>query len=134
MFEKYGKYDEDLKILGDWEFCIRTIIINNCSVRHIQFTITNYDMGGISETNGVKNKTEKNLILQRYFPHRIILDLEKLLYYRNDFKIIDCYKDHRFYKFIMMFLYKAGNKIERVIRKWIVASVLKNFLSRWNES
>jgi glycosyltransferase involved in cell wall biosynthesis len=117
LFEKYGKYDEGLKILGDWEFCIRTIIINNCSVRHIQYTITNYDMGGISETNSAKNKTEKNVILQSYFPDRIIFDLEKLVSYKNDFKIIDWYRDHRFYKFIMMFLYKAGKKIEKIIKK-----------------
>lgn len=117
LLEKYGKYDESLKIIGDWDFCIRTIIIGNCSVRHLQLTITNYDMGGESATNSIQNEIEKSIILKRHFPHRVILDLERFIIYRDDFKMIDWYKDHKFYKFLMEFLYKAGKKIEKLTKK-----------------
>ena len=114
LFEKYGKYDESLKIIGDWDFCIRSIIVNTCSVRHIQFTITNYDLTGISATNREQNKIEKALILNKYFPPRLILDLERLSAYKNDFNLIDWYNSHPFHKSILKFIFKAGNKVKTI--------------------
>ena len=114
LFEKYGKYDESLKIIGDWDFCIRSIIVNTCSVRHIQFTITNYDLTGISATDREQNEIEKKLILNKYFPPRLILDLERLSAYKNDFKLIDWYNSRPFYKSILKFIFKAGNKAKTI--------------------
>ena len=114
LFEKYGKYDESLKIIGDWDFCIRSIIVNNCSVRHIQFTISNYDLTGISTTNREQNEIEKTLILNKYFPPRLIKDLERLSAYKNDFKLIDWYNSRPLYKSIMKFIFKVGYKVKTI--------------------
>ncbi|MEN8226432.1 MAG: glycosyltransferase family 2 protein, partial [Bacteroidota bacterium] len=35
LFEKFGLYREDFKVIADWEFFFRTIILNNCSIKHI---------------------------------------------------------------------------------------------------
>jgi glycosyltransferase involved in cell wall biosynthesis len=110
LFEKYGKYDENFKINGDWEFCIRVIILNNCSVRHIPFTISNYDLGGISSLNPEGRNTERDAVLARYFPQRVLLDYERMALYKNDFEIIDWYKRHRFCYFINKTLYRLGKK------------------------
>jgi glycosyltransferase involved in cell wall biosynthesis len=110
LFQKYGNYDEKLRILGDWEFCIRTLIINNRSVQHLQITITNYDLGGISSTNKELNEAEKMGILDKYFTPGIISDLKKLALYKNDFILIDWLNSHRFYKSLVMFIYKIGKR------------------------
>lgn len=75
LFEKYGLYREDFKYNSDWEFWIRTIILNNCTTEKISEIICEYNLEGISS---IENQTEKykneivevysNPILQKFIP------------------------------------------------------------------
>jgi len=75
MFENYGFYREDFKYNADWEFWIRTIILNNCSTEKINHIICEYNLEGISSTenNSDKAKSEiaevlSNPLLQKFIP------------------------------------------------------------------
>ncbi|MBL7911112.1 MAG: glycosyltransferase [Bacteroidia bacterium] len=50
LFEKFGAYNETLKITGDYEFFIRTVLKNNVSTKHVSFPISIFDLGGISNS------------------------------------------------------------------------------------
>jgi glycosyltransferase involved in cell wall biosynthesis len=116
LFEKYGKYDEKSKITGDWEFCIRVIILNNCSVRHIPFTISNYDLGGISSLNIEGRNTERDEVLSRYFTRRIIDDYEYWSKKEREIEIMVWYKQHHFLYGSLVFIYKVIALIRKLTK------------------
>ncbi|MBA2611416.1 MAG: glycosyltransferase [Bacteroidetes bacterium] len=51
VFEKFGAYNESLKITGDYEFFIRTVLKHHVSTKHIAFAISIFDLGGISNSD-----------------------------------------------------------------------------------
>lgn len=76
IFDKYGFYDEELKIVSDWKFFITTIVLNNCSKKHLPFPISYFSLDGIStkETNLMHN--ERKTVLNKYFPELVLKDYE----------------------------------------------------------
>ncbi len=75
LFKNFGFYREDFKYNSDWEFWIRTIILNNCTTEKIDIVICEYNLDGISSK---QNNTEsyfkeiKNVLshplLQKFVP------------------------------------------------------------------
>jgi len=76
LFEKYGNYDENLKIVSDWKFCLETIIIHNVTVKYIDLIISFYDLNGISNKMIEIEETERTKVLHELFPVKIIQDYE----------------------------------------------------------
>ena len=64
LFEKYGLYKLDYKIIADWIFFIETIAKHNASTRHIDATISVFDTNGMSSDP---------------------LNLESIIHQRNEF-------------------------------------------------
>lgn len=75
---KETPYDETLKITADWKFFLQKIIIENCSVEFIKDIIAIYDTNGISSTNQILMREEKEKVLAEFFPSRILLDYHYL--------------------------------------------------------
>jgi len=55
LFEKYGYYNEQMKICSDWEWYVRAIAVGGEKVFYTNIDVTIFDMFGVSESNG-KNK------------------------------------------------------------------------------
>lgn len=89
MFEKFGLYNEDLKIVSDWEFFFKCLGLNGTTFKSINTTITHFDMNGISSSNGDKVNAEKELVYKKYLPY--IFNNEDDLYIFEKFK----YRDNR---------------------------------------
>lgn len=70
LFEKFFYYNENLKIVSDWEFFIYCICKQNCSYKYLDFTIANFDESGISSVPENANKIllERETVLQNHFP------------------------------------------------------------------
>lgn len=73
-------YNENLKIVSDWEFFLMSLIFNNASYCKIPFTISEYDMNGISSTNADLYKEERKTVLLKMIPERILKDYECFYY------------------------------------------------------
>lgn len=87
MFLKYGLYREDFKYNSDWEFWIRTIILNNCSTEKLDQIICEYNLEGISSTenNSEAYKNEINEVLSHPLLSKFVPDYE--LWRKNDFEL-----------------------------------------------
>ena len=74
LFERYGYFDETLKICSDWKFFILAMILHNASVRYIDKTLVNFDSSGISSKveNVQRIRTEKTKVLKELIPERIL--------------------------------------------------------------
>jgi len=80
LFEKYGYYDEGLKIVSDWKWFLKAIIIGGEKPRYIDLNVTLFDMTGISETNKSLDKAERKQVLEQLFPTTILADYEKFAF------------------------------------------------------
>jgi len=76
LFDKYGLYDETLKIVSDWKFYVQAIIFGKENLLYQNIDVTLFDMTGISETNKDLDRTERLQVLQELLPERILQDYQ----------------------------------------------------------
>lgn len=69
LFEQYGLYNENNKIVSDWEFFFKTMGLNGASYMKIDTTITHFDMNGISSVQEDRVKEEKLRVFKSYLPY-----------------------------------------------------------------
>ena len=67
LFDKFGLYNEDLKICSDWEFFLKVAVLNNCSIEIIPLLISEIEPDGISETDLINSRNERNNILNKFY-------------------------------------------------------------------
>lgn len=86
-FQKYGLYDENLKIMSDWKLFLNAIGIHHEKVFYKEVFISIFNVEGISHTIGGKAiYKEKLQAVQDILPQETIKKLDRLYYLqRNDF-------------------------------------------------
>ena len=81
LFEKYGLYNEQMKICSDWEWYVRAIVLGGEKTVYTNIDVTVFDMTGISESDG-KNKDiilkERREYLESILPAAVLRDYEML--------------------------------------------------------
>ena len=79
LFEKYGLYNEEMKICSDWEWYVRAIVLGGEKTVYTNIDVTVFDMTGISETNG-KNREliqkERREYLESILPAAVLRDYD----------------------------------------------------------
>ena len=78
LFDKYGKYDETLRIVSDWKFFLCAIGLSNASVRFINVLISVFDAHGIGTVNKVLCDSERTKVLEDVVPSRILHDYNNM--------------------------------------------------------
>ncbi|WP_036876624.1 glycosyltransferase family 2 protein [Xylanibacter oryzae] len=99
-------YNEELKIVSDWEFWIKTLIVNNCSHVFDKNIIAKVDTTGISVTNNEERESERRSVLIDNIPARILKDYEPLKYADDQMikyiaKISKTYRLHKITSFLL---------------------------------
>lgn len=71
LFDLVGMYNEQLKIVSDWEFFLLATCKYNCSYHHVDVFITRYCDGGVSSdpTNFPAINEERRIVLNKYFSY-----------------------------------------------------------------
>lgn len=77
LFEKYGRYDENLKIVSDWKWFLQSIILGGEKPLYVDMDVTLFDMNGISEKNKSLDKTERRRVLNELIPSTILADYDR---------------------------------------------------------
>ena len=72
-------YDESLRIVSDWKFCLQTLILDNSSYKGIDIIISVFDISGLSYSNRDKLLSERKRVLESLFPIRVLEDMELLV-------------------------------------------------------
>ena len=114
LFEKYGYYDETLKIVSDWKWYLQTIIISGEKPQYVDMNVTLFDMTGISETNKELDKLERKQVLGQLFPKAILADYEKYAFPIDQIKRL---QRHPWAYKMVWFLERCLFKLEKAKRK-----------------
>jgi len=76
LFEMYGLYDENLKIVSDWKWFLQTIGLGNVKPEYVDIDVTIFDASGISESNLELRNKERRQVLEDLLPPAVIADYE----------------------------------------------------------
>ena len=77
LFERYGYYDENLKIVSDWKWYLQVIALGGEQPVYVDIDVTLFDMSGISETNMELNNSERKQVLDQLLPKAVLADYEQ---------------------------------------------------------
>lgn len=114
LFEKYGYYDESLKIVSDWKWYLQALILGDEKPQYVDMDVTLFDMTGISETNKELDKEERKLVLEQLFPKTILADYERFAFSLEQIKRL---QRHPWAYGIVWFFERCLFKLEKTHRK-----------------
>ena len=114
LFEKYGLYDESLKIVSDWKWYLQAIILGTEKPVYVDIDVTLFDMTGISETNKDLDKTERKKVLEELIPHTVLSDYDQWAFPIAQIKRL---KRHPWAYKLVWFLERCLFKVEKRQRK-----------------
>ena len=77
LFEKYGLYDESLRICSDWKWYVSAIVLGEERPEYVDTDVTLFDMTGISETNKGLLDSERSALLKEMIPSGVLADYDK---------------------------------------------------------
>src|ERR1700733_932218 len=79
LFNKYGFYREDLKIVSDYDFFFKNIIVNKVSTRHIPVVIAVFDLSGMSSiaSNHTLIKSERRRVQLQYADEKVVDSIQQ---------------------------------------------------------
>lgn len=76
LFDKYGLYDESLRICSDWKWYVSSIVLGDERPVYVDLDVTLFDMTGISETNKDLLESERTSLLKEMIPAGILTDYD----------------------------------------------------------
>ena len=76
LFEEYGLYDENLKIVSDWKWYLQAIGLGRVKPKYVDIDVTIFDDGGISETNLALRNAERRKVLEELLPPAVLWDYD----------------------------------------------------------
>lgn len=76
LFETYGLYDENLKIVSDWKWFLQAIGLGQVKPEYVDIDVTIFDASGISETNLALRNQERRQVLKELLPPAILADYD----------------------------------------------------------
>ena len=124
LFEKYGYYDENLKIVSDWKWYLQAIVLGGEKPKYVDMDVTLFDMTGISE-NGGQNRglisQEKRTVLNQLITPAFLHDYDN---YVSDIYLMRRIRRHRMAYKLTRFMERVLFKIEKSrnkrlgVQKW----------------
>lgn len=112
LFEKYGHYDESLKICSDWEWFMDAVVFGGEAPEYIDFDVTCFDMTGISEKKSSKNliRMERRSVLEKRLAPAVLDDYSK---YAEDIRMMRRIHRHKWAYSIVRFIERILFKLEK---------------------
>lgn len=106
VYERYGLYDENLKIVSDWKWFLQTIGLGNVKPVYVDVDVTIFDCSGISEKNLELRNRERRQVLEEALPPAVLADYDKHAFETSQ---MDRLRKHHLYGLVYI--------IERVLFK-----------------
>lgn len=115
LYEKYGLYDESLKIVSDWKWFLQAIGMGDVRPVYVDIDVTIFDASGISETNMELRDRERRRVLEETLPSAVLNDYDCHAF---DMEQMDRLRRHKMY-WLAYFVERVLFKMEKwgILRK-----------------
>jgi glycosyltransferase involved in cell wall biosynthesis len=114
LFEKYGLYNEKFKVVSDWEFFVKALILGNCSYQSIELTISVFDTTGVSSNSKYIEscRRERQQVFDIYLAY-FIPDYN-LIQTKSIYNFLGNLKKYGILRHTFLFMFRVINKIIRI--------------------
>lgn len=115
LYDKFGYYDETLRICSDWKWMMNTIVFNNISPVYINIDVILFDMTGVSENDGKQRELimqERDSVLRECVPEYVLKDYAC---FYEDIMIMKRIHRHRFIYLLVRFMERCLFKLEKFL-------------------
>lgn len=109
LFDKFGLYDETLKICSDWKWYLQTIVLGGTQAVYTPVLVTIFDMGGVSETRKDILEEERTRLLKELVPLGILHDYDRYYFPMEQY---DRLKRHHLWS-VVYFVERVLFKLEK---------------------
>lgn len=117
LFDQFGLYNEDNKIVSDWEFFFVVSGLNKCKYQSLNVPIAIFYEDGISSANQELQEREKSIILKNNLSDVVLKELEDRHYLESRLAQPWVNNMNRLKKNI--FLFKMANKFLKILNKFV---------------
>lgn len=114
LFNKYGLYDESLRIVSDWKWYLQAIILGEEKPAYANIDVTLFDMNGISETNRELDNAERKQVLDVLINLSFLADYQEWSFSIQQMKRL---KRHPWAYKLVYFIERCLFKIEKAHNK-----------------
>lgn len=123
LFEQFGLYREDLKLMSDWEFWIRTIILGYASTIKVDTIIADYNLDGMSSNKNNFKLSEKEceLVYNDLKLKNIITDYIYREKKDNEMEIAYWMKSKQVLYKPIQFIFFLAKRVSKIKKKWFKA-------------
>lgn len=91
VYDKYGLYDESLKIVSDWKWFLQAIGLGKVKPVYANIDVTIFDASGISETNLELRNKERRQVLEDVLPPAMLADYAKYTFPMEEYNRLKKY-------------------------------------------
>ena len=109
LFETYGLYDENLKIVSDWKWFLQAIGLGHVKPEYVDIDVTIFDASGISETNLDLRRQERRHVLKEVLPSAVLADYDAHAFEMEQMKRL---RNHHLYG-LVYFIERVLFKLEK---------------------
>ena len=106
LFEEYGLYDENLKIVSDWKWYLQAIGLGRVKPVYVDIDVTIFDDGGISETQLDRRAAERRQVLEELLPPAVLWDYDTHAFEMEQMKRLRRWKMYGLVYFVERTLFK----------------------------
>ncbi len=106
LFDTFGLYDENLRIVSDWKWFLQAIGIGHVKPIYVDIDVTIFDASGISETNLSLRNQERRQVLEELLPPAILADYDKYAFTTSQYDRLKKYHLWPLVYFIERVLFK----------------------------
>ena len=106
LYEEYGLYDENLKIVSDWKWYLQAIGLGKVKPEYVDIDVTIFDDGGISETNLTLRNAERRKVLEEVLPPAVLWDYDTHAFEMEQMKRLRRWKLYGIVYFMERVLFK----------------------------
>jgi glycosyltransferase involved in cell wall biosynthesis len=107
--DKYGMFDESLRIVSDWKWFLEAIGVGQLKPIFVDVDVAFFDVHGISSTHKELDKKERRKVLEEVLPPAILRDYDK---YAFEMMQMDRLKKHHLYG-LVYFMERVLFKLEK---------------------
>lgn len=113
VFDRFGLFNEDQKIVSDWEFFIKTLGFGSVSYQYLDLDIADFDNNGLSNNAKKLVEKEKENVLNKYINPMMLNDYR----YFNDLHFMQPALKYKISKIALRIISKCAKIYDRNIKR-----------------